>query len=151
MAQAELKEAEKKFYVFYSRLPNSSVIFADGSIAVFVGGKLVLEDEGKAAVLLQEIKRGSNTIYIDPIKFEVTEAELDPQAEYKAKIIAEYEAEKAAKELKDAGTSSQGKLNTLTTAGVSTGAVNSVSGTQGLQLRPEPSAPAAPSLASITG
>ena len=137
-----MEETEKKYYVFYSRLPNSNVIFADGSTAVFTGGKLVLEDEGKAAVLLQEVKRGSNTIYVDPLKFEVTAAELDPQAELKAKIIAEYEAEKAAKELKDAGTSVQGKLNTLTSAGVGTGAVNSISGAQGLQA-PAPAIPSA--------
>ena len=142
MQAAAKQEEEKKYYVFYSRIPNSTVYFPDGSVATFPGGKFATDDEGKAAFLLQEIKRGNMYLHIDPLKFEVTAAELDPQAEYEARIIAKYLESQKAKENADVGSSEQGKLNTVTTANVGAAAVGSASGAQGLVLRnPLASAP----------
>ena len=125
---------EAKYYVFYHRVPNATVIFPDGAIATFPGGKFATKEEDRAAFLLGEIKKGNIHIFIDEQKFEVTEKDLDPLAELKARIIAEYEAEKAASGQADAGTSEQGKLKTVTSQTVGGAAVNSSSGTQGLTI-----------------
>ena len=140
--KAPAADPQEIFYVFYSRVPNSTVYYPDGSAAVFTGGKYATNDEGKATFLLQEIKKGNMFIFVDEAKFEVTAAELDPMAELKARIIAEYEAEKAAAANADVGTSEQGKLKTVTSATVGGAAVNSSSGTQGLTLALKPAAQA---------
>ena len=129
------KQEEQKFFVFYNRIPNSTVYFPDGSVALFPGGKYVTSDKGKAAFLVQEVERGNIYLYIDPLKFEVTKEELDPEAQYKARIIAEYLESQKGAEQKDAGTSEQGTLKTVTTATVGAAAVGSTSGAQGLNLR----------------
>ena len=141
------QDPNEVFYVFYNRIPNSTIYFPDGSAAIFLGGRYATNDESKATFLLQEIKRGHMYLHIDEAKFEVTAAQLDPDAEYRTRIIAEYEASKAANTNADAGTSDQGKLKTVTTATVGGAAVNSSSGTQalvmGLKASAAPAAPAA--------
>ena len=139
------EDPNKVFYVFFNRIPNASVIYPDGSSAVFLGGKYVTDDEAKAGFLLQEIKKGNMYLHIDEAKFEQTAAELDPIAEMKARIIAEYEAKKAADGTADMGTSEQGKLRTVNTGTVGGAAVNSSSGTQGMTLALKTPAPVIPS------
>ena len=131
---SESSATEEKIYkVFYCRIPNSNFIFPDGSIAAFTGGRYVTDDPDKAAYLKQQVTLGNPHIYINPEQVEVTAKDLDPLAELKARIIAEYEASKIAQDKdKDAGFSKQGKLNIADTntvgeaAGVSNSPVPSV-------------------------
>lgn len=105
-------QEEKLYSVFYCRIPNSNFIFADGSVANFTGGRYVTDDPDKAAFLKREVTLGNPHIYIDAEKTVVTAKELDPMAELKARIIAEYEASKIKEDKnRDLGTSNQGKLN----------------------------------------
>ena len=139
--KAPAADSQEIFYVFYSRVPNSTVYYPDGSAAVFTGGKYATNDEGKATFLLQEIKKGNMFIFVDEVDVDDFR-EKGRMAELKARIIAEYEAEKAAAANADVGTSEQGKLKTVTSATVGGAAVNSSSGTQGLTLALKPAAPA---------
>lgn len=111
--------AEKTYFVFFSRIPNSNVIFPDGSQANFTNGRYATDDPSKANFLKSECKLGNPYIYFDPDKEVVTETDLDPMAEYNARIIAAYEAKKAAEDKTvDRGTSDQGKLNVADTRNI---------------------------------
>lgn len=104
----------KEYYVFYCTIPNSTFIFTDGSLAPFTGGRYATDDEEKAYQLNKEIAAGNNHFYVNKDKLKVTEEELDPMAEYKAKVIADFLA-KQAKPI-DAGNYVQGPLNVSDTA-----------------------------------
>lgn len=119
---------EKKFFAFYSRIHNSTHIFPDGTLAAFTGGRYTTDDEQKAAHLRAEIKSGNQYLFLDEEKQVLTEAELDPMAELKARIIAEYEAKKASDTSNDMGESDSGKLNVADTSSIAQAAMGSDSG-----------------------
>lgn len=127
-AVAATKEtAEAEYFVFYSRIPNSTVIFPDGTSAGFVNGRYTTQDEEKAAILRQAIEGGNNSLYLDAEKPKLTEAELDPMAEYKARVIAEYLEKQANAASNDRGTSTQGRLNVADTSSIGEAAADSSS------------------------
>ena len=119
---------EAKYFVFYSRIPNSTIIFPDGTSAGFVNGRYTTQDEYKAQILREAIAAGNQSLYIDAEKPMLTETELDPMAEYNARIIAEYVQAQATKASNDMGGSSQGKLNVADTGSVGALAADSTSG-----------------------
>lgn len=113
----------KEYYVFYCTIPNSTFIFTDGTLAPFTGGRYVTNDEEKAYQLNKEITAGNNHFYVNKDKLKVTEEELDPMAEYKAKVIADFLA-KQAKPI-DAGNYVQGHLNVSDSASLGVAAAQS--------------------------
>lgn len=122
---------EPSYYVFYSRIPNSTIIFPDGTSAGFVGGRYTTKDAYKASLLQDAIAAGNQSLYIDVDKPMLTEAELDPMAEYNARIIAEYLASQiSANKESDKGNSTQGRLNITDTKSVGAAAASSDSGAQ---------------------
>jgi hypothetical protein len=128
IAHTQVKKVEEaKYHVFYCRIPNSNYIFPDGTQANFTGGRYATQDEGKAHHLREVVKQGNVHIYIDPDKLELTEAELDPMAELKARIIAEHEAKKAI-EQGAMGEYAQGKLNVADSNSIGQAAADSSSG-----------------------
>ena len=117
------------YYVFFSHIPNSTVIYPDGTVAAFIGGRYTTKDKYKASILQDAIAAGHPHIYVDTAKLQLTEAELDPMAEYKARVIAEYEASKIAGDKNsDKGSSTQGRLNVADTNSVGEAAADSTSG-----------------------
>lgn len=122
-------KSNDSYFVFYSRVINGTVIFPDGTAAGFVNGRYTTQDETKAQVLRDAIDAGHPHLYIDADKPVLTEAELDPMAEYKARVIAEYEASKIAGDKNsDKGSSSQGRLNVADTGSIGAAAADSTSG-----------------------
>jgi len=122
-----MSDSPEKYFVFYNRIANSNYIFPDGSQANFTGGRYATQDEDKAAHLNSVVKQGNPHIFIDPAKLMLTVDELDPMAELKARIIAEYEAKQALTK-GEMGTSVQGKLNVADTLSIGEGAADSTSG-----------------------
>ena len=114
---------QKQYHVFYCTIPNSTFIFTDGTLAPFTGGRYVTDDEEKAYQLNKEIAAGNNHFYVNKEKLKVTEEELDPMAEYKAKVIEDFLA-KQAKPI-DAGNYVQGPLNVSDSASLGAGAAQS--------------------------
>ena len=114
---ASLKPAatkeDKTLHLFISRIPNSTFVFPDGTIAVFKAGQYATDVEAKIQWLNHEISEGHPFIYVDPEKVTVLQSDLDPEQALRKRIIAEYLAEQQAiaKGDKDMGTSEQGKLN----------------------------------------
>ena len=123
--------ADKKYYLFFNRVLNSTVIYADGMQAQFVGGQYATDSEERAAELLSAIKSGNPHLYIDPNKYEVTAEQLDPMAEYKQRVIAEYLAKQTA-QVADS-TSAQSALKPAGSDVLSAGAVDSDSGSAAQQ------------------
>ena len=123
--------ANKKYYLFFNRVLNSTVIYADGMQAQFVGGQYATDSEERAAELLSAIKSGNPHLYIDPNKYEVTAEHLDPMAEYKQRVIAEYLAKQTA-QVADS-TSAQSALKPAGSDVLSAGAVDSDSGSAAQQ------------------
>ena len=80
---------EVKYFVFYNRIPNSTFIFPDGTQAAFTNGRYATPDADKAIYLNEVVKQGNPHIYLNEDKLVLTETELDPMAEYKARVIAE--------------------------------------------------------------
>jgi len=120
---------EVKYFVFYNRIPNSTFIFPDGTQAAFTNGRYATPDADKAIYLNEVVKQGNPHIYLNEDKLVLTETELDPMAEYKARIIAEYLASQGAgNPEKDMGTSIQGKLNVADTSNIGAAAADSTSG-----------------------
>lgn len=117
--------SEQKFFAFYSRVPNSTFIFPNGVSAVFTGGRFTTQDETQANHLYWEIKQGNQHIFINEQKLTLVESELDPMAELKARIIAEYLAKEGLKTTES--TSEQGKLNVADTASIGAAAADSSS------------------------
>lgn len=119
------EQKQEMFYVFYNRIPNSNYIFPDGVQAQFVGNRYVTSEKERADILMREIAAGNLHIFVDPNKLQVSKAELDPMAELKARIIAEYEASRAGgAQLADSSTE-QGKLNVVNTATIFQAAADS--------------------------
>ena len=127
ITKQEVKQDEAKYFVFYSRVPNSNYIFPDGTQANFVGGRYATQDEGKAHHLREVVRQGNQHIYLDQEKLVLTEAELDPMAELKARIIAEYE-EKKALEQGNMGEYTAPKLNVADSNSIGLAAADSSSG-----------------------
>lgn len=107
---------QDKYFVFYNHIPNSTFIFPDGQLAQFTNGRYVTQDPVRASLLTSEVQRGNQSIYVDPTKLTATEEELDPMAEYKARVIAEYLAKQGGEV--EASASDSGKLNVTDTASV---------------------------------
>ena len=126
---------QDKYYVFFSRIPNSTYIFPDGVQAAFVNGRYTTKDAGRAAHLQGIVEEGNPHIYIDPEKTTLTEAELDPMAEYDARVIAKYLAAQASQTSNDMGSSEQGRLNVADTSNIAAAASGSDSGaTPGIKV-----------------
>jgi hypothetical protein len=125
-------QAEKKFYVFYNRVPNSSYIFPDGTIAAFTGGRYATDDEAKAQHLTAVAQQGNPHIFVDPAKMQLTESELDPMAELKARIREQVIQELATKKDNDMGSSTSGKLNIADSNTIGEAAAGSDSGAAGM-------------------
>lgn len=104
----------KEFALFKSAVPSCKYIFKDGSTAIFVNGRFATDNEGQIEELKAEIKAKHPTIYVDAKEKVTSAAHQDPIASLRAKIIAEYEAEQAAKKGRDFG-------NTDASAGVGAG------------------------------
>ena len=124
----QLNPAPQKLDVFYSRIPNSTFIFADGTFAAFTGGRYTTSDKNRAVELQKEIAAKHAYIYQDPLKLQITEAELDPMAEMKARIIAEYEMGQATAKTNVRGSSDQGRLNVADSSVIAAAAAGSDSG-----------------------
>ena len=122
----------KEYYVFYCTIPNSTFIFTDGTLAPFTGGRYTTDDEEKAYQLNKEIAAGNNHFYVNKDKLKVTEEELDPMAEYKAKVIADFLA-KQTKPI-DAGNYAQGPLNVSDSASLGAAAAQSDSAPTGVRV-----------------
>lgn len=119
-----------KFALFKSAVQSCKYIFKDGSTAIFVRGRYATDDADKIAELKAEVKAKHPTIYIDPKEAVTSAVHQDPIAALRAKIIAEYEAEQAAKKGTDFGStdnSAGAGAGLLTTAGTEEAAKESSS------------------------
>jgi len=86
---------EKKFHVFYSRIPFLNFVFRSGKKAEFIVGRFITDVENEAKELIDEIEGKHPHIYQKVGEEKASESDLDPMKELKDKIIAEYEANKA--------------------------------------------------------
>lgn len=99
-------------------------IFPDGTKATFINGEYITENENEIAHLESEIKKGHQTIFIDPKEKFVSPDRDDPIASLRKKIAAEQRelilAEMAAATSlqRDLGSSEQGKLNPTSTTDI---------------------------------
>ena len=121
-------ETAKTYHAFFSRIPNSTFIFPDGTTAAFISGRYTTDNEDRANTLKTEIAAGNPYIFQDAGKLKLTATELDPMAELKARIIAEYEMKKASETDNDRGASIAGKLNIADTGTIASAAAGSSSG-----------------------
>ena len=129
--------AEQKFCVFFNHIPNSNMIFPDGSIAAFTGGRFATDNPDKVAFLQSEIKNGNPHLYIKEDFLVVSADQLAPDAELRARYFAEFQAQQEAIAKGDTtyGSSEQGKLNVADTSVIAAGAADSSSGaTPGITL-----------------
>jgi len=82
--------------VFKSTIPSCNYIFQKGKSAAFVNGTYRTANEAEIAELEAEISLGHPNIYIDAAEREIDSELVDPIAALRHKIIADYEAQKAA-------------------------------------------------------
>lgn len=106
------------YHKFVSNIPSSKYVFKDGSIAVFVAGQYLTDDDDYAAELNKEIKLKHPHISVDPNALTVTSESLDPLASLRKKFFEEFKAAQAAAvdPSNDMGNSVQGKLAGMSTS-----------------------------------
>lgn len=80
--------------VYKSTQNGISYIFANGKRAVFIANRYCTDVAAEIAEFEKEIS-GHPHIYVDPAETKIDSEMLDPMKALRAKIIAEYEAEKA--------------------------------------------------------
>ena len=112
--------------VFKATMPSVSVIFGDGTQAIFVGGVYRTDNESHIATLESEIKKCHPHLFIDPAEKEIDSTMVDPMAQLRAKIIAEYLAAEAnaTDPTNDMGTTEQTKLKPANTVDIAQAAAN---------------------------
>jgi hypothetical protein len=79
---------------YFCTLPSSQYVFKTGKVAAFIGGTYRTDIETECAELDAEIKTGHPHIYVTDEKT-VDTTKLDPMANLKEKIIADYLATQA--------------------------------------------------------
>lgn len=123
--QEVLAAGESVLQLFKSRIASMRYVFKNGKTANFILGQYATDVESEITELHAEIKSGNPILHID--KDEPTKLFVEPIESLRAKIIAEYEAEKARTLNKnnDAGYSVQGRLNVANSSTVSEGAASS--------------------------
>lgn len=82
--------------LYHNRIPNSRFVFKDGTDAVFTGGQFLTDDPKQISELDYEIANRHPSIYFDPENRQIDPISLDPVAQFKAKVIAEFLASQAA-------------------------------------------------------
>lgn len=91
-------EDVKILHVFKSTMPNVNVHASNGEALSFQQGRFVTDNEAHIALLNQAVKDRHPHIFIDPLEITVRSDMVTPMQQMRAKIIAEYIAEQAAKE-----------------------------------------------------
>ena len=107
-----MSEATQMFSVFKSTIPSINYIFGNGKPAPFINGRFCTNIPAEVMELTNEVRLGHPHIYIDKEDAVATTEFLDPMANLREKIIAEYlEAQMAASDpTNDRGTTSQEPL-----------------------------------------
>lgn len=95
------------YRVFKSSTLSCKYIFKDGSCGYFMNGRLTTDNPIHIAELEKEVELNHPTIYVDEKDSVAETAQLDPMADYKKRIIAEYEAARAQSSLHDVGNSTK--------------------------------------------
>lgn len=120
------------YRVFKCNILSCKYIFKDGSVGFFVDGRLTTDVESQIKELEEEIAKRHPDIFIDENDKVSETAQLDPMAQFKKKVIEEYEASRLKD--RDVGNSTQQTgegTGTGTTENTGTTATKIVAGTVG--------------------
>lgn len=97
--------------VYKATFNSLNYLFKNGKPAIFVSGRFCTDVESEIKELDEEIAQKHPHIFIDSNEREVDSTALDPMANLRATIIAEYLAKEAAKDPnQDMGNYAAGKL-----------------------------------------
>ena len=119
---------------FKADLSSCRYIFKSGKIAQFEGGWYRTSIESEIKELNEQIAEGIGSIFLVPGEETIDSEMIDPMAVLKAKIIADYEAEKARSLDNGVSFSQQGKVVPASTKTVAAISADSLSGIGTIQM-----------------
>lgn len=122
--------------VYKSRIPSVNYSFKDGHTAPFNAGVFRTSNANEIAELDAEIKNGHPHLYVDPAEATVASNMVDPMAQLRARIIAEYKASEAAAidPTNDMGNTNQEQVKPASTADIASGAAGGDGGASSATL-----------------
>ena len=83
---------------YFSTIPRISIIAPSGKQILFEGGMYLTDRPDEIEFLDKEVSIGHEMIYTKKGQEKISSKDLDPMAQLREKIIAEYEAKKEAQQ-----------------------------------------------------
>lgn len=123
-----MSQETQEFALFKCHVQSCKYYFKNGSVAYFTDGRFATSNEEEIEELMAEIKARHPHIYIDDKEKTASSAMQDPMSALRAKIIAEYEAERKFKSTQTPEVTQLGDTgNTDTSSGAGAGTMTTES------------------------